>query len=226
MASRHRLVMVEDGAQALGARVGDRPVGAFETACFSFYATKNVTTGEGGAVTTDDDAIADELRLLRDQGQRGPYDYLRPGFNFRMTEMEAALGVAQMSRLRDILDARRRNARHLQEGLAAIPGLVLPSEPAGRHHVYHQFTVRVTDECACTHDELSEQLREHGVESRVFYPRPVFDYACFRDDARVGAPCTPAAERAGREVLSLPVHPRLTERDLDEIVAAVRKVLA
>jgi len=130
-----------------------------------------------------------------------------------------------MSRLDEILRARRRHARHLREGLADIPGLVVPCEPAGRRHVFHQFTVRVTDEAACTRDELSAALLELDVESRVFYPRPVYDYDCFRADARVGAPHTPAAARAGREVLSLPVHPALTERDLAQVVAGVRKVL-
>jgi len=226
LAERHGLVVVEDGAQALGAGIGDRPVGAFGTACFSFYATKNVTTGEGGAVTTDDDAVADALRILRDQGQRGPYDYERPGFNLRMTELEAAVGVAQMQRLDGLLDARRRHARWLQEGLAGLPGLVLPTEPVGRRHVYHQFTVRVTGDAPCSRDELADTLRESGVESRVFYPRPVYDYECFRRDPRVGTPCTPGAARAGREVLSLPVHPGLTECDLEQIVAAVRKALA
>jgi len=225
LASHHGLAIVEDGAQALGASVGGRPVGSFGTACFSFYATKNVTTGEGGVVTTDDDAIADSLRVLRDQGQRGPYDYERAGFNLRMTELEAAVGVAQMQRLERLLVARRHNARRLQAGLVDIPGLVVPEEPTGRRHVYHQFTVRVTPEASSSRDELMGALHDLGVESRVFYPRPVFDYECFRADTRVGAPCTPRAARAGREVLSLPVHPRLSERDLDEIVVAVRKVL-
>ena len=226
LATRHGLAVVEDGAQALGAGLGDRPVGGFGTACFSFSATKNVTTGEGGAVTTDDDAIADALRVLRDQGQRGPYDYERPGFNLRMTELEAAVGVAQLQRLDGLLAARRRHARRLQEGLAGLPGLVVPHEPAGRRHVYHQFTVRVTAAAPCSRDELSDALREAGVESRVFYPRPVYDYECFRRDPRVGTPCTPGAALAGREVLSLPVHPGLTECDLEQIVAAVRKALA
>jgi perosamine synthetase len=225
VASRHGLVVLEDAAQALGARVGDRPVGGSGTACFSFYATKNVTTGEGGAVTTDDDAFARALHVLRDQGQRGPYDYERPGFNLRMTELEAAIGVAQMQRLPGLLEMRRRHARRLQEGLADVPGLVLPREPPGRRHVYHQFTVRVTSEARSSRDELSEALHDMGVESRVFYPRPVFDYECFRRDPRVGTPSTPRAVAAGREVLSLPVHPGLSDDDLEHIVLAVRKAL-
>ena len=138
------IVLVEDAAQALGAQVGGRPAGSFGTGCFSFYATKNVTTGEGGAVTTDDDEVAETVRMLRDQGQRASYGYGLPGFNLRMTELQAALGVAQMARLPDIVDARRRNAGLLTEGLAGIEGLLLPVEPPGRWHVYHQYTVRVT----------------------------------------------------------------------------------
>jgi dTDP-4-amino-4,6-dideoxygalactose transaminase len=225
VADRHRLVVVEDAAQALGARCGERPVGATNTASFSFYATKNVTTGEGGVVTTHDDRVADTLRVLRDQGQRGAYDYERPGFNFRLSELAAAIGVAQMERLGEFLDARRRNAHRLREGLEGIPGLVLPHEPPGRRHVYHQFTVRVTEDARCTRDELAEALQALGVESRVFYPRPVYDYACFRGHPRMGTPETPRAEAAAREVLSLPVHPTLTDDDLEHIVLAVRKVL-
>jgi perosamine synthetase len=216
------LLVVEDAAQSLGATEGRRPVGSFGTGCFSFYATKNVTTGEGGMVTTDDDAVASALRILRHQGQRGRYDYARPGFNLRMTEMQAAIGVAQMSRLPDIIALRRLHARTLTEGLAGIPGLVLPSEPAGRTHVYHQFTVRVTSEARTTRDRLAQRLRRAGIESGVYYPRPVFDYPCFRLDPRIGSPATPRATAVGREVLSLPVHPGLTEHDLSRIVDSVR----
>ena len=153
------IVVVEDAAQALGAHVGGRPAGSFGTGCFSFYATKNVTTGEGGAVTTDDDEVAETVRLLRDQGQRAWYGYGIPGFNLRMTEMQAALGVAQMGRLADVIEARRRNACLLTEGLAGIEGLVLPVEPPGRFHVYHQYTVRVTPAARRTRDGLRRGAR-------------------------------------------------------------------
>jgi len=219
------LIVVEDAAQALGAACAGRPVGSFGTGCFSFYATKNVTTGEGGVVTTDDDEIAATIRILRNQGQRAQYDYARPGFNLRMTELQAGLGVAQMTRLAAIVDARRANAATLAEGLAGIPGLLLPSEPAGRRHVFHQFTLRVTPGARLTRDELLDHLEHRGVLAGVYYPRPVFDYDCFRDDPRIGSPAAPNAFRVSREVLSLPVHPGLTETDLACIVDSVRGAL-
>jgi len=212
-------------AQALGAACAGRPVGSFGTGCFSFYATKNVTTGEGGVVTTDDDEIAATIRILRNQGQRAQYDYARPGFNLRMTELQAGLGVAQMTRLAAIVDARRANAATLAEGLAGIPGLLLPSEPAGRRHVFHQFTVRVTPGARLTRDELLDHLGQRGILAGVYYPRPVFDYGCFRGDPRIGSPAAPNAFRVSREVLSLPVHPGLTETDLACIVDSVRGAL-
>lgn len=220
------IVLVEDAAQALGAMYIDRPAGSFGTGCFSFYASKNITTGEGGAVTTDDDTAAGAVRIIRNQGQRAQYEYERPGFNFRMTELQAALGVAQLTRLPDVLEARRANAQALAEGLAGIDGLIPPSEPRGRRHVFHQFTVRVTRDARMTRDALLEFLRARDVGCAVYYPRPVFDYACFRRDPRVGAPRTPIADRLSGEVLSLPVHPLLREVDLERIVETVREALA
>lgn len=219
------VAIIEDAAQAVGATLADRPVGSFGTGCFSFYATKNVTTGEGGMVTTDDEDIAACIRIIRNQGQRARYDYDRPGFNFRMTELQAALGVAQMMRLRGIVEARRANARMLTVGLAGIQGLVTPSELPERHHVFHQFTVRVTAEARLSRDELLRRLRARGIECGVYYPRPVFDYDCFRNDPRVGTPTALRAHRVSREVLSLPIHPKLTAADLTFIVEAVREVL-
>jgi perosamine synthetase len=219
------LVVVEDAAQALGASIGGRAAGAFGTGCFSFYATKNITTGEGGIVTSDDDDVADAVRVLRDQGQRGVYEYARPGFNFRMTEMQAALGVAQMQRLRAINEARRANAEALAQGLAGLDGLALPFVPRGRTHVFHQFTVRVTSDAKIGRDELRRTLSQLGIDSGVYYPRPVYEYECFRADPRMGCPETPRAARFAREVLSLPVHPGLGRADVDRIVEGVRQCL-
>ncbi len=185
-----------------------------------------MTTGEGGAVTTDDEGVAETVRLLADQGQRAWYGYGRPGFNLRMTELQAALGVAQMARLPDIIEARRRNARRITEGLSGIEGLVLPDEPAGRWHVYHQYTVRVTPEARLTRDELRWWLEANAIGYGVYYPRPVFDYDCFRDDPRVATSATPRSARLATEVLSLPVHPKLADADLDQVVDTIRLALA
>jgi perosamine synthetase len=220
------IVIIEDAAQALGARVGGRPAGSFGTGCFSFYATKNVTTGEGGAVTTDDDEVAETVRLLRDQGQRARYGYGCPGFNLRMTELQAALGVAQMARLADLVDARRSNAHVLSEGLRGIEGLLVPDEPPGRWHVYHQYTVRITRDARRTRDELRWLLEANEIGCGLYYPRPVFDYDCFRDDPRVVTSAAPRATRLASEVLSLPVHPKLTDGDLNQVIDTVRLALA
>jgi len=220
------IVLVEDAAQAIGAMHNDRPAGSFGTGCFSFYATKNITTGEGGAVTTDDDDVAAAVRIIRNQGQCAQYEYERPGFNFRMAELQAALGVAQLSRLPDVLEARRANAHALAKGLAGIEGLIPPSEPPGRRHVFHQFTVRVTRNARMTRDALVDFLRAREVGCAIYYPRPVFDYDCFRRDPRVGAPRTPVADRLSDEVLSLPVHPQVRDEDLERIVETVRAALA
>ncbi len=219
------VTILEDAAQAIGATYMGRPVGSFGTGCFSFYATKNITTGEGGAVTTDDDELAALLRILRNQGQRGRYEYERPGFNMRMTELQAALGVAQMSRLPDIIEARRENSRALAQGLDGIEGLVLASATAERGHVFHQFTVRITPTAKMGRDDLVRHLRARGIDCGIYYPRAVYDFPCFRSDARVGSPALPMVTRVSTEVLSLPVHPGLERSDLDRIVEAVREAL-
>jgi dTDP-4-amino-4,6-dideoxygalactose transaminase len=225
LAERHGLTVVEDAAQAHGAQVDGRPVGGFGVGCFSLYATKNVTTGEGGMVTTDDDAVADRLRLLRNQGMRARYQYEIAGHNYRMTDLQAAIGIPQMERLAATTDRRRRNASRLDEGLAGLPGLVLPREVPGRTHVYHQYTVRVTDDAPIDRDQLAARLAEAGVGSGTYYPKAVYDYDCYRDHPGVVVGDTPNAEQAAREVLSLPVHAHLTDTDLDTVVEAVRAAM-
>lgn len=219
------VAIVEDAAQALGARIAGRSAGAFGLGCFSFYATKNVTTGEGGMVTTDDDGLADAVRVLRNQGQRGRYHYERPGFNYRMTELQAAIGLAQMDRLGELTEARRNNAAVLSSLLDGTEGIVLPRELPKRRHVFHQYTLRVTSEASLTRDELAERLQRAGVGVGIYYPRPVFDYDCFRRDPRIGDPLVPSATRASKEVLSLPIHPKLNESDISRIAEAVRAAL-
>ena len=224
-ASTHELEVVEDAAQAHGALVGTRAVGSYGAACFSFYATKNVSTGEGGAVTTNDADLADRVRLLRNQGRRARYEYEVPGHNFRLTELQAAMGVAGLAKLDATNEARRRNASALTEGLTDVPGLVVPKTPDGRTPVWHQYTVRVTPEARMGRDELRAALAARGIASAVYYPRPVFDYECYRRHPQVRAGSFPTAERMSREVLSLPVHPGVTDTGLSRIVDAIRELL-
>jgi len=225
LAARHGAALVEDAAQAHGAEVQGRPAGAWGIGCFSLYATKNITTGEGGMVTTADDDFADRLRVLRNQGMRARYQYEVPGHNYRLTDLQAAVGIPQLERLDDITKRRRQHAARLDEGLAGVPGLVTPVVRPGRTHVYHQYTVRVTDEARLSRDELAAALAERGVGSGVYYPRVVFDYDCYLHDPRVHVDDMPNAERAAREVLSLPVHPHLDDTDLDVVIGSVREAL-
>ncbi|MCC5953289.1 MAG: DegT/DnrJ/EryC1/StrS family aminotransferase [Acidimicrobiia bacterium] len=225
MAERHGLTLVEDAAQAHGARIGDRPVGSYGVGSFSFYATKNIACGEGGMVTTSDAEVADRLRLLRNQGMRARYRYEVPGHNFRMTELQAAVGIPQLRRIAETDAARSANAATLTEGLAGIDGLVTPSVRPGVHHVWHQYTIRVTDAARCTRDEVAEGLDERGIGCGVYYPGVVDDHDCYRDHPLVAAADVPVARRVATEVLSLPVHPGLGPSELERIVGGVREVL-
>lgn len=217
IARRHGLLVIEDACQAHGASVDGRVVGSFGTGCFSLYATKNMTTGEGGVLTTNDAAIAERVRLIRNHGERQRYHSELLGYNLRMTEMAAALGLAQLSRLPDLNERRRANAGYLSRHLR---GVITPGERQGCHHVYHQYTVRVPS----GRDRLAAVLKEGGVETAVFYPTPVHRQALYRE--RGYDLSLPVAERLSRQVLSLPVHPSLSQEDLETIVAAVNEARA
>jgi dTDP-4-amino-4,6-dideoxygalactose transaminase len=143
-----------------------------------------------------------------------------------MTELQAAIGVAQMTRLDRIVEARRSNARVLRQALTDIPGLVLPPEAPDRRHVFHQFTIRLTTDASVSRDRFIREMSDRGIECGVYYPRPVFDYPSFRKDPRIGKPHTPAATRISGEVVSLPVHPGLDDADRTRIVDAVLEVVA
>lgn len=228
LAAEHGLHVVEDAAQAVGAAFRGRPAGSFGMGCFSLYATKNVTTAEGGVITTDDDELADRLRLLRNQGMRTRYAYEIPGHNYRMTDLHAAVGIPQLERLAELTERRRRNARLLTAGLTGTPGLLLPTVAPGREHVWHQYTVRVGPHAMLDRDEIVAELTRHGIGTGIYYPRVVFDYDCYRNHPRV-APVSvvdvPVAARAAHEAVSLPVHSALTDEQLNTIVATVREVL-
>jgi len=216
--------VVEDAAQAHGATVAGRATGSFDVGCFSLYATKNITTAEGGVITTDDDHLADRLRVLRNQGMRDRYAYVEPGHNYRLTDLQAAVGLPQLRALRRATERRREHARYLTQHLDGLPGLVVPAIAPERTHVFHQYTIRVTRDAAVTRDALAAHLRERGIGSGVYYPRPVYDYDCYREHPRVVSEPMPEAERAASEVLSLPVHPLLDGHALDRIVTAVAEV--
>jgi perosamine synthetase len=212
IATHFGLVVIEDACQAHGAVVDGRKVGSFGTGCFSFYPTKNVTTAEGGMITTDDDELADRARLIRSHGQRQRYFHESIGYNFRMTEIQAAIGLVQLGRLEGFVEKRRANAAYFT---SRLQGVVTPVESPGSRHVYHQYTVRVAE----GRDGLAEHLRGRGVGTSVYYPLPVHKQVAYQ---KLGyADQLPVAESASREVLSIPVHPALGAEDLDRIVQGV-----
>ena len=226
VAHRRDLAIVEDAAQAHAASFGGQSVGSWGLGCFSFYATKNITTGEGGVITTNNDALADGMRMLRNQGMRQRYQYEVAGHNYRLTDLQAAIALPQFARMDTIISGRRANAAYLNEHLAGIEGLVLPSVPEGREHVWHQYTVRVEAGARTSRDGFVSAMNERGVGCGVYYPKVVFDYDCYRSHPRVVQDDVPRAFATAGTVASLPVHSNLSASDLEQIVAAVREVLA
>lgn len=214
IAERHGLAVIEDAAQAIGAQDGGRAAGSFGVGCFSLYATKNIMCGEGGMITTNDPQIADRLRLLRNHGSRVRYYHEMLGYNFRMTDLQAAIGLAQLAKLEQFTSRRIANAAFFDEAITH-PHVIKPVARPGVRHVYHQYTLRIRGD----RDAAIHQLRAAGVETAVFYPLPIPRQALYRD---LGYnPDLPVAERLSREVLSIPVHPGLTDDERAHIANAV-----
>ncbi|MDF2573180.1 MAG: dTDP-3-amino-3,6-dideoxy-alpha-D-galactopyranose transaminase [Agromyces sp.] len=214
IAERHGLLLFEDAAQAHAASIDGTPVGAWSAAAsFSFYPTKNMTSGEGGMVTTASDEIARNVRLLRNQGMEKRYANEIIGFNTRMTDLHAAIGRVQLTKLPAWTRQRQQNAAFLSENLR---GVVTPPIAAGRTHVFHQYTVRVVD---ADRDAFAAELAERGVGSGVYYPTPIHELPSFGQSLDL-----PVTARVAAQCLSLPVHPALSEGDLETIVSVVNAV--
>lgn len=216
IASKHGLHVVEDACQAVGARFGDQPVGSFGTGMFSLYATKNIMTGEGGMITTNDDKLAEHCRLLRSHGMRVRYHYEMLGYNYRMSDLHAAIGLGQINQLDAFTRARRANADYLNRHITTA---ITPQEQPGSYHVWHQYTVRFPGR---DRDELVKALADRGVGTGVFYPIPAHRQAYVH--AVTGDVALPVTDMLSREVLSLPVHPALSPADLEAISAAVNAI--
>ena len=215
--TRHRIMLFEDAAQAHGASLHGRPVGSFgDFAVFSLYPTKNMTSGEGGIVACADDKIARSIRLLRNQGMERQYENEIVGFNARMTDIHAAIGRVQLTKLRDWTQTRIWNAAFLTDNLE---GVITPTVVAGAAHVYHQYTIRVPQD----RDRMQQILHdEYGIGSGVYYPIPNHKLPSLTRFAPNLV--LPQTEMLAAEVLSLPVHPSLSQADLDRIVSAVNTI--
>ncbi|MDY0019407.1 MAG: DegT/DnrJ/EryC1/StrS family aminotransferase [Anaerolineae bacterium] len=214
IARKHGLLMIEDACQAHGAEYHGKRVGSFGTGTFSLYPTKNMTSAEGGMITTDDPQIADRCRVIRQHGMRRRYYHDELGFNFRMTDVHAAIGLAQLQKLERFNTARIANARYLS---ANLRGVISPTVPEGYRHVFHQYTIRVENG---KRDAMLEYLQKNGIGTGIYYPVPIHQQTFYMQE--LGYDLTlPEAERAAAEVLSLPVHPALNQKDLETIVRVV-----
>ena len=210
------LALVEDAAQAHGAEHAGRRVGTFGTGCFSFYPTKNMTTGEGGIITTNDDEVARLCRIIRSHGQEVRYKHDYFGLNWRMQDMNAAIGLVQMDYIEDWNEARIANAEKLASLIRTVE---TPRVRDGDRHVFHQFTVRVPRD----RDGVQKQLQEAGIGSAVHYPIPIHQQPIMRQMG-FGEGSFPVAEAAAEHVLSLPVHPSLGPEDVESIAAALNRI--
>src|SRR5260370_16080642 len=224
LAAAHNLAMIEDACQAHIASIDGKPVGSFGTGCFSFYATNNMHPGEGGMGTTNDPVIAERVRLLRSHGQQEHYKHHVLGYNLRMTELQAALGIIQLEKLKGFTERRIAHATFLTQQLQGM--VQTPVTRPGCSHVFHQYTICVPG----NRDAWVNQLRERGIGTGVHYPLPIYrqpfyqrnlgKYRCISETA--GEAWLPVTEAAARQVLSLPVHPALSE---EELAAVAREVL-
>jgi len=217
IAKRHNLVVIEDACQAVGATYKGKTAGSFGTGAFSLYATKNIMSGEGGMITTNDDSIAEQCKLIRSHGMKVRYYHQQIGYNYRLTDVLAAIGLAQLHRLKEFTAKRRANAEYLSKHISTV---VTPKVKPGYEHVWHQYTIRV--DSGKDRDAAVKQLNDAGVGTGIFYPVPVHQQSYFR--AMFGDQPLPMTEKAAKEVISLPVHPQLTQNDLEFIVAEVNKL--
>ncbi|MCX9011115.1 MAG: DegT/DnrJ/EryC1/StrS family aminotransferase [Candidatus Methanoperedens sp.] len=222
IAEDYNLAVIEDACQAHGATYGGKMAGSFGTGAFSFYPTKNMTTGEGGMITTNDKNVAERSRMIRSHGSKQRYYHEMLGFNLRMTDIAAAIGSVQLGKLEGFNEARIKNAEYLSSRLSKIKGLRVPSVGESRRHVFHQYTIRLKGGSA-VRDNVASLLNKRGIGTGIYYPLPVHRQPFYKKSG-----CNyslPVSERAAEEVLSLPVHPAVSRSDLDSIAGALKEIL-
>jgi perosamine synthetase len=222
IAKKHRLSVIEDACQAHGASLSGRKCGSFDVGCFSFYPTKNMTTSEGGIITTDDAVVADRARMIRSHGSKVRYYHEMLGYNLRMTDISAAIGLVQLKHVDHYDDRRIANAMMLNERLDGIKGIITPTVADGCRHAFHQYTIRITPEFGMSRDQLIKKLADAGIGSAIYYPVPIHMQTLYRNlgyDDRM-----PVSEMLAKEVISLPVHPSVTPEEIDVIADTIRRL--
>jgi dTDP-4-amino-4,6-dideoxygalactose transaminase len=219
IAQRRGLAIIEDACQAHGAEFRGRRVGSFGHGAFSLYATKNMTTGEGGLITTDDDELADWIRLYRNQGMRERYHHDILGYNFRLTDIAAAIGLCQLDKLPAATERRRVIAARYDAAFEDLP-IRVPIKPPDRTHVYHQYTIDVGP----ARDAVVAELAAAGISTAIYYPIPVHRQAYVLErgiDVHL-----PVTERLAERTLSIPLFATLTDQEAATVIGAVRSAVA
>lgn len=223
IAEDNDLVLIEDACQAHGAQYHGQKVGSFGIGTFSFYPTKNMTTGEGGMITTNNPDIDICARMIRSHGSKQRYLHEMLGYNFRMTDISAAIGSIQLKKLTEFNNKRIENAKYLSDGLENVHGIEIPPIRKGCTHVFHQYTIRITEDCPIERDTLVERLRDHDIGTGIYYPIPIHKQPFYKklgyDDVLF------ETELAAKQVISLPVHPAVSQKELSYIIRTIREVI-
>ncbi|MHC4891234.1 MAG: DegT/DnrJ/EryC1/StrS family aminotransferase [Planctomycetota bacterium] len=224
IAAKHGLALVEDAAQAHGATYDGKPAGVLaDAACWSLYASKNLTTGEGGIITTKSDEMAETLRLIRTHGEKAKYVSLMLGYNYRMSEIQAAIGLVQLEKLPSFVAKRRENAKRLTRLLVKTERLQLPKESKDRQHSWYLYTVRLKNATENERNKIVEELRRREIGAEVYYVNPVHLMPYYREN--FGGRKLPETEKAVKQVFSLPIHPGVTESQVDYIGKSLLNLL-
>ncbi|MGD0566315.1 MAG: DegT/DnrJ/EryC1/StrS family aminotransferase [Candidatus Goldiibacteriota bacterium] len=221
LARKYNIRVIEDAAQAHGAKFSGRKAGTFgDGGSFSLYATKNITTAEGGMVVTNDDKAAEIARSFINHGSEKVYYHTRLGYNYRMTDIEAAIGLVQLKKLDSFNEKRRKNSDTLKKHLSKFDFIKCPPEGEKNYHIYHQFTIRILNN---RRDEVLKSLNESGVGAKIFYPIAIHKQPFYIEILKK-LPSMPVSEKAALEVISLPVHPGLTDGEIDIIKGAFDRI--
>jgi perosamine synthetase len=224
IAAKHGLALVEDAAQAHGTTYAGKPAGTFaDAACWSLYASKNMTTGEGGIITTDNDQIAETLRMIRTHGEKAKYSSLMLGTNYRMSEVQAAIGNVQLQKLPSFVAKRRQNAQQLTKILEKSSRLILPWESKDRQHSWYLYTARLKDGTETERNKIVEELKKKGIGAEVYYVNPVHQMPFYREN--FGSTKLPETDEASKQVFSLPIHPGVKAEQVDYIGKTVLSLL-
>ena len=224
IAAKNGLSIIEDCAQSHGATAEGKPAGALaDAACWSLYAAKNIGTGEGGVVTTDNDDLAEKVRMVRTHGEKIKYQSQILGTNYRMTEIQAAIGIIQLRKLPSFFEKRSHNAARLTKNLEKSEKIVLPPKLGNRSPSWYLYTVRIKDATEQLRNKVIEQMHDKGIGAEAYYPIPVHQMPYYKES--FGTFKLPETEKAAKQVLSLPIHPGVSDEQIDFIAQTVLSLI-